>query len=81
MTDGTRATAVEPTGGRFWAEAYQARVEAAKAFLRSLSVSVVRADRDALVPGWLVSGYSGAFSNEQLVELAEARGFGEVADV
>jgi len=79
---GSTATAVRPAAARTdggtpkpnWLQNYAERLERAKAFLRGKSYAITPVSRDAAIASWWVSGYQGQFRNEQLVELAIARG-------
>jgi hypothetical protein len=73
------ATPTTPVRRVSYIEGYIQRLEKAKAYLRGLSCSVVQASRDAVIPSWHVSGYTGAFSNEQLIQLAISRGMEPLA--
>lgn len=73
-----RAQSVQPavplTRGAPRHVAYAERIAAARAYLESRHFSVRRHDRDAIIASWHVSGWSGCFSNEQLVALAVHHG-------
>jgi len=57
-----------------WVETYVARVQAAREHLTAEGIVVQRAGTDTIAV-WRVSGFTGLFSNEQLMELAATRGF------
>lgn len=53
-----------------WAEDYMARLQAARAYLDSRGFGVVRASVEHST--WAVAGFSGKFTNDELVQLADS---------
>jgi hypothetical protein len=62
---------VAPIG---WVEQYQARLQAARAYLNRAGFSVSRVDPNAAVPRWVVFGIKQSIGNDELIELAIAKG-------
>lgn len=88
MNSSATPTAVDRAGGRCapsdppahppscWASDLIARREAARRFLGAAGATPYLMNRDAQVPinAWYVSGWSGIFSDHELIHLAEQMG-------
>jgi hypothetical protein len=57
-----------------WIEQRMASIRAARAGLERKGFKVTRADRDAPIARWFVSGYTSSLSDDELLEVAKRRG-------